>query len=129
LPILLGINIDYAFHTFAPDLYYLSGSFSAIFLVLILKKKMILIVKKSKFIEYFLGFFHRHTLSIFLLHSFSIYLAENYGGLVHPQEKIVIYGFFKLIIVLIVTCVLAVPFTIISAKISRFVLRDNRRIV
>lgn len=124
----LNLNIDYEFHTFAPDLYYVAGSFSAIFIALIFQKKFPLAIQSNFFIEYFFKFFHRHTFSIFLLHSFAIYLSETIGGLVNPQEKTITYGIVKLMVVLIITCLLVIPFSKLSAIITTLFLQTMRSI-
>ncbi|MCP4747057.1 MAG: acyltransferase [Desulfobacteraceae bacterium] len=121
----LNLNIDYAFHTFAPDLYYVAGSFSAIAVILILKKYIVLFIKSNSIIEKIIKFCHEHTFSIFLLHKFSIYLSETIGGLVNPQEKTIKYGIIKFAAVIIITCILAVPFSKLSKAITSFIFKQG----
>jgi len=123
---LFKLNIDYAFHLFPPDLYYISGSFSAILIALILKDSFVRIVNKLIYLKNIFNFFYRHTFSIFLLHPFSIYLAETIFRLVNPVKKTIAYGIIKLIIVLIISCILAVPFSKISSLLIGFLFEKNK---
>ena len=116
----LNLNVDYAFHLEAPDLYYVSGSFSAIAALLVFKRRIVALVQLNKLVEKVFRFFHTHTFSIFLLHTFSMYVCEVFFGLVDPKVKTVIYGVVKLGAVLITTCILAVPFTALSVAITSF---------
>ena len=121
--VLFSLNIDLSFHVFSPDIYYVLISYSSILIAFLLKQKLVWFVQKNKVVEYSFMFFHKHTFSIFILHTFSIYLTETIGGLVDPQVKSVTYGLVKLLVVLIVTCILAVPCTAISNKLSTFVMK------
>lgn len=114
---LLKLNIDYAFHVYAPDLYFVSGSFSVISVFLLCKNFFVSAVKINRYVEKTFLFFNRHTFSIFLLHSIPLYLSEKLLGLIHPQNKIILYGVAKLLAVTIVTCIMAIPFTKLSAII------------
>jgi peptidoglycan/LPS O-acetylase OafA/YrhL len=112
----LNLNIDYAFHIYAPDLYYVLGSLSAIIAALIVKNNFVKLIQHSRLLEKILWFFHKHTFSIFLLHTFSIFISEELFGLVDPPQKTITYGLIKLVVVLAITCTLAIPFTQLSVK-------------
>jgi len=116
----LDLKIDYIFHTYAPDIYYVTGSLAAIIVAIIFQEKFIIFLEYYKLIEKIFLFFHKHTFSIFLLHTFSIYFAEKIDSLVDPDEKSIVYGIIKLIVVLTITCILSVPFTKFSALIISF---------
>ena len=119
----LDLNIDYSRHTFAPDLYYVAGSFATIFLFLIFQNQFLFVVQYSKLAENCFRFFYKHTFSIFLLHTFAMYLSETVGGLLNPPERTLLYGFVKFSVVLSITCILSVPFTKLSASIISVFLR------
>ncbi len=110
----LDINIDFSHHTYAPDLYYVSGSLAAIFAAVILKEHIVRVVQASAILEKILYFFHKHTFSVYLLHSLAIFLAESLFGLVSPTEKTISYGLIKFAVVLAMTCIMAIPFTKLS---------------
>lgn len=115
----IGINPDYAEHTYSPDLYYVCGSVGSIWLFLLLKSHILKYYKAlPSFIHNISEYFFRHTFAIYLLHSFSIYFIENVFGLVHPKEKSISYGILKLMLVLLVTLALSPVFTKISCLIA-----------
>ncbi len=107
---LLELNIDYEFHTFAPDLYYVAGSFATIFLFLLTKRPLVRTIKRFPLLER-LSFFHYHTFSIYLLHVPVIFLFNKLFMPENSQLKDMKYAVLKLIFVLIVTCIFAIPFT------------------
>ncbi len=72
------------------------------------------------------SFLYKHTFSIYLLHSFGIFISEKIFGLVDPDQKTITYGLVKLVVVLIITCLLAVPYTKVSGTISAFLLSKNK---
>jgi peptidoglycan/LPS O-acetylase OafA/YrhL len=118
LVILLALNPDYEFHTYAPDIYYVSGSLCAIWIGLLLQPLLVKIYRKYKLIQVQVRFLFRYTFAIYLLHSFAIYFVEKYFGLVNPQQKTITYGVTKLIIVLAITFAMSPPFTKLSQLIS-----------
>lgn len=120
---ILNLNIDYAFHTSPPDLYYVSGSFSAIFLAVIFKRPFVWLVQSNMATHKIFNFLNKHTFSIFLLHTLAIHIAENAFGLIDPPEKTLTYGIVKLAIVIIITSILAPPFTKISKMMGTSALR------
>lgn len=108
----LDVNPDYAKHTYAPDLYYVSGSISAIWGFILLQHYILrlyyifpVLMKEA------INFFFRHTFAIYLLHSFAILLVETTFGLVNPQQKTISYGIVKLVLVLLVTLAMSPFFT------------------
>ncbi len=117
---IVKINISYEYHTFSPDIYYVSGSLSSIALLLMLRWFAIEIINKIRFLKSFLVFLYKHTFSIYLLHSFSIYLVEETIGLKHPRVKSIQYAIAKLSLVLMITCILAIPFTKVTEKVLSF---------
>lgn len=116
----LHLNIDFAYHNFPPDIYFVLGSFFLLFIILIFRTRLTSLIKRIRFAELFFSFFHKHTFSIFLLHTFSIYLSEKVLGLVEPPQKTITYGVVKLVAVLIITCSLSPPFTKISNQLSLY---------
>lgn len=108
------LNIDLAYHTYAPDLYYVSVSILTILVIFLFRDVILVFMNQFSAARAVLLFFHKHTFSIFLLHSFAIFLSEKIGGLVDPPEKTIAYGLLKLSVVLIITCIMSVPFTKIS---------------
>lgn len=118
----LNLNIDYAYHTYAPDLYYVAGSFAAIISLIILNNKLTTYVRKVNLIKKILLFFNHHTFSIYLLHSFVIYLFENFlYAIGYNNIKISFsYGIYKFISVTFATCLLSLPFTKLSSSMILF---------
>lgn len=113
-----NLDIDFIHHISPPNIFYVSGSFFCIFLLLQYRQKIVAIINKYKVTTLILRFFHNHTFSIFLLHTFAIYLSERFLGLVEPQNKDWKYGVTKLCVVLVITCILSIPFTKISNTIN-----------
>jgi peptidoglycan/LPS O-acetylase OafA/YrhL len=108
------LRVDYSYHTFSPDLYYVAGSAAAIGAFLLCENMLLHICAKVRPIAWILDFAYRYTFAIFLLHSFAIWAAERYLGLVSPQGNFVLYAVAKFTFVVVLTCLLAVPFTRIS---------------
>ncbi len=106
-------NPDLSYHAHPPDLYYVLISFFFIFLVYVLRPFFLKVISSVKLFVLILDFFYKHTFSIFLLHSFSIYFVERYLGLI--SEKDIFYGLKRLFFVLLITIILAVPFTRLSS--------------
>jgi len=117
--ILWRLDADYTYHTHPPDLYYVAGSLAAIGGWLISKETLLGMCKKLPLVARVLSFTYRYTFPIYLLHTFSIYLCEELFGLVEPQGHYVRYGIIKLTLVLIVTCVLSIPFGALSTSLTR----------
>ncbi len=115
----LQLNFDFGFHNLPPDLYFVSGSFSMIGLLLIFKNEIVRLIQKNIYVQKGFNFFHKHVFSIFLLHTFGIYLSEVVFGLVEPDKKTILYGVIKLCVVLIITCALSPFFTMLSALIVK----------
>ncbi len=114
LTISLKLDIDYEGHTFPPDMLFVAGSFTAIGIALLLKRYIAAIAKQSNLVKGAFNFFHKHTMSVYLIHTFAIYLVETIGGLTEPNEKSISYGIIKLISVMILTAILAIPFSKLS---------------
>lgn len=111
------LKIGYTHHTYAPDFYYVLGSFAAISIALSLKHVFVSFVASKKIFTSFLNIFFIYTMPIFLLHPFSIYICENIFGLVHPEHNFIIYGVVKFTLVIILTLLLSYPFLSISSFI------------
>ena len=120
---LFNLNIDYGFHIFAPDIYYVLGSFAAIVAMLIFYEYFVKLIQYNVVIDKIFTFFHKNTFSIFLLHTFSIYLAEEIVGLANPSEKTITYGMIKLVVVLAITSILAIPFTQLSSTMTTLLMK------
>jgi peptidoglycan/LPS O-acetylase OafA/YrhL len=120
-----GVSVDYNDHINAPGIYFVSGSVAAISLLLLFARALPKLIDSIKPLKIGANFFYRHTFSIYLLHTFAIFLAENIFGLVEPDKKNITYGLTKLTVVLVITCLLAVPFTSITQKISALLLRKT----
>lgn len=116
-----GLNVDYEYHTFAPDLYYVAGSFSAIILLVFTKRILLWAARGITPADKAILFFNRHAFSVYLLHSFSIYVAETVWGLADPQVKDLRYGAVKFLVVIVITCILSLPYTRISEYLSTLV--------
>ena len=114
----LDLNISYAIHCFPPDLYYALGSLFIIGILLLTKKYFIKITNTYKIFTFFLKFFYKHTFSIFLLHTFSIYFCENYLWFILPKEKNILYALIKFPSVLLITCLISIPFTAIARQLT-----------
>lgn len=110
----LSINIDYDFHTYAPDLYYVSGSFAAIAVMLLSKQLLIKLVQIFR-LKNFFSFLHIHTYSIYLVHVPVLALWFYFFALDESAEKTLNYGLSKMVFVVIGTFLCAVPFSYLSS--------------
>jgi peptidoglycan/LPS O-acetylase OafA/YrhL len=119
LVLTLHLDIEPSSHAYSPDLYYISSNLSAIAVVLIFQNRMRMIVDKMIFVQIILKYLYRHTYSIFLLHSFAIFISETVFKLSHPQHKLILYGVTKLAVVLMITCLLVIPFSGISNFVTK----------
>ena len=117
--LVMNQEFDFSKHTFAPDIYYVFGTYSLLSLLFLLQNFIIKVVNRIKPVYIFLRFMYKHTFSIFLLHSFAIYLSEVVFNIVEPQNKDFIYGVKKLLIVLLITFILSVPYSYISSYIIK----------
>ncbi len=120
---LFDINPDYEFHTYSPDIYYLSGSLFLLFFLIFLKKHLVEIINRLPVVSKALYFIDKHIYSIFLLHSLAIYLVEQAIGPVDEMEKTLYYGMIKFTLVFIITIAISVPFSKITAGASRRLIR------
>jgi len=114
-----NLNIDYEFHTYRPDLYYVSGCIFAISLLLLAKNVFVAIIGKIHLAGLVLAYMHKHTFSIFVLHSLAIYLSETLLGLSNPEYKTISYGLIKLMCVVALTALMSPPFTWLSTLITK----------
>jgi peptidoglycan/LPS O-acetylase OafA/YrhL len=96
------------------NIIYVLLTFAFILIVLFNKYEIVTFVRRYFFLHHSLLFFHKHTFSVYLLHSFSIYIVElilKINGYVIDDA---ISGLGKFILVLIIVCLMSVPFTYIS---------------
>jgi len=114
----LDLRVDYTYHAFSPDLYYVSGSLAAIAALLLLQTAILNACGRLPPAGRILDFMHRYTFPIYLLHPCAIYLTERLLGLVHPTGAFVGYGIAKFAIVLASTCVMAIPFGYLSDRLT-----------
>lgn len=125
---ILKLNPDYAEHTYSPDLYYVTGSLSAIWALLFLQPYILKFYRNSHlFIRKIIDFFFKHTFAIYLLHTFSIFFVEKIFGLTNPQQKTISYGVIKLTVVFLITLILSPMFTKITSKIGNQILLKTSR--
>jgi len=104
-------------HTYAPDLYYVSLSFSAILSFLLLQPIVEAIVKNIYGLKWFFIFMSRHSYSVFLLHSLVLIKVHTWfelGGVMGDPIRASI----KILLVFLITCFIAVPFTALTRKIT-----------
>lgn len=113
--VLIGdLRVDFSYHTYSPDLYYLAGSTAAIALLLATQKMLLNICRRFRFVGSSLRFTDRYTFGIFLLHSLAIWGVERYLDLAHPQGSLVLFAIMKFTLVMLLSCALAVPFGRVS---------------
>ena len=119
----LNLNIDYAFHTYSPDLYYVAGSLGAIWLLLLLQPYILKLYEVSpSLVHAASNFFFRHTFSIYLLHTFSMFIVAAIYTPGNAQQKTFLYGILKLVSVLLITVILSPMFTKVTSLISNRIL-------
>ena len=107
-------------HTYAPDFYYLMCSFSAIFLFLTMQDPITWICEKIKPLKIFFLFISKHSYCVFLLHSLVLIKIHTWfelDNVIEDPKK----AFIKIVLVLFFTCVLAYPFSLLAAKITKWV--------
>jgi len=97
-------------HTYAPDLYYLSLSYFSISLFLGGQPFVERIVGSVRILNWFFNFMSRHSYSVFLLHSLVLIKIHTWLQLDNVMNDPV-RAAGKIILVLFITCVIAVPFT------------------
>jgi peptidoglycan/LPS O-acetylase OafA/YrhL len=115
---MLNVDLNMANHTYAPDFYYLSGSFLVIFVVLLCKPLIEKFLKKINILDWFFLFLGRHAYSVFMLHSLVLFLVEKYLGLVNVATNLPA-ALLKIFLVVILSCFIAVPVT----KFSKLILK------
>lgn len=112
------VDVDLGNHTFKPDIYYLSVSLFHIIVFLVLKDKIVHMINSRILIKKMLFFINDHIFAVYLLHTFAIYLSEIFFGFATPWGNKILYGICKFSIVLIITCILASPFTRLSQYLT-----------
>lgn len=113
-----GIDIGLASHSYSPDLYYLSFSFSAIFLLLIAKPLIQEVFTKIKVLNTVVLYASKHSYGIFLIHSFFIFATEQWFGLKGVMGD-PIRALLKISIVLAATAIAAPAITYVSKKLTK----------
>ncbi|RBP25682.1 surface polysaccharide O-acyltransferase-like enzyme [Marinobacter pelagius] len=106
----LNVDVNMANHTYAPDTYYLSGSYSAIIFVLLLKRLINKILDNWSLADSVVLFFSKHAYSVFIVHSFSIYFLETKFGLVNVIDNPALAA-VKVASVFIISAAISVPVT------------------
>ena len=106
-------------HAYNPDLFYISISFVAIFILLVIKPWVVSFVDQISFLKKTLLFVSYHSYSIYMLHSLLIFWSEKFLGLkgVMGEPLLAVY---KVIFVLAGTALLSVPVSYISKKVTAF---------
>ena len=116
----LNLNPDYHdTHTYSPDLYYVAGSLAAIAGLLALQGAILGVCKRVTPLARMLTFMHRYTFPIYLLHNFWIFFLEEVFGMVHPKSHVILYGIVKFSVVLVMTCIVAIPFGALSSWLTK----------
>jgi hypothetical protein len=116
----LGFTPFYTEHVFPPDFYFLLGSTAVIFFITSLQNYFLTFFNTSKILTIFSDFFFRHTFSIYLTHTLAIYLVELTFFSVFPMQKNFLYGIVKILLVLIVTVGISIPFTRTATLVKNF---------
>ncbi|WP_372985204.1 acyltransferase family protein [Marinobacter sp.] len=106
----LNVDVNMANHTYAPDTYYLSGSYAAILSVLLLKRLINKILDDWSLADRVVLFFSKHAYSVFIVHSFSIYFLETKFGLVNVIDDLVLAA-VKIFSVFMISAAISVPVT------------------
>lgn len=128
ITILVGISLGVSVvddlnmysHTYAPDLYYVSLSFSAILMFLIFQPMVESIVKKIYILNWFFSFMSRHSYSVFLLHSLILSKVHHWldmGDVMGDPVR----AATKVFLVFILTCLISVPFTYLTENIIKLI--------
>jgi len=107
----LSMSINFSKNYSPPNIYLLLGSTSILACVLILKDYILSMVSKLSLLESVLRFASHNAFSMFLLHTSAIFFAEEMFGMTNPDVKNWQYGVTKFIVVLILTILLALPFS------------------
>jgi peptidoglycan/LPS O-acetylase OafA/YrhL len=118
----LKLDPDYALHAYSPDIFYVTGSLCAIWLLLAARPLFLAALEDYKVLKIAVEYVHKHIFAFFLIHSFAIYFLEEAFGLSHPTNNVALYGIVKLVAVLLLTALLSPPFTFASRKISGLIL-------
>lgn len=110
LPTLLKFSVDFRDHSFAMDLYYTSGSFLVISIILVFQRSIDRFCIKMKLVDILLKFASKHSYSIFMIHSYVVVFAEKYLGLISVRNN-PLMALSKVVFVLLFSCIMAVPVT------------------
>lgn len=111
-------KLDYKYHSFAPNLYYLAGCFVAILLVLALQKQISALLGMLPPLDKALTFVSNHSFSVFLLHSFFIFGAEDWFNLRDVGSRPVDAA-LKVVFVIGATAIFATWFSRVSKALTR----------
>jgi peptidoglycan/LPS O-acetylase OafA/YrhL len=103
-------------HIFAPDIFYISCSYTAILLFLVLQEQITWLVEKTPGASYFFLFMSKHSYSVFLLHSLVLYICHHYFGLDGVMGDPLRAG-LKIILVIAITCLISIPVTKLTNKV------------
>lgn len=113
LVIALSLKVDLKYHSYSPDLYYISCSLVALSLIMYFRAQIISFCQNLKLIEKVLDFFNKHAYSIYLTHSLFIDVSENVFGLIDVINS-PIHAVIKILFVLLSSALLAIPLSYIN---------------
>lgn len=116
---IIGLNVDVnmANHSYAPDTYYLSASFCAIFIVILVKRLINFVCDSLRWLDAFIHFYSKHAYSVFIIHSFSVFWLEQQFHLTDVKSDPLL-GVVKVLMVFLISSVLAIPSTWLSKKLT-----------
>jgi peptidoglycan/LPS O-acetylase OafA/YrhL len=117
------INPDYVYHMPQPDIFFIVGCLCTIWLLLLFRKCMLTLYHAIPGIPAVIKFFNKQTFALYLLHTFSIFLAEVFFGFGRIQRMTMVQGILKFIIVLMITCLMAPAFTMLSQFIAGAIIK------
>ncbi len=106
------------------DIYYVMSSIAILAVILLSKPLVLIMVSKVKVFQTILNFLFVHTFSFFLVHGFAIYLSETVFSFCLPTEKNLAYGIIKLVLVLMLTSLISIPFSHTSSFLLRLLLKN-----
>ncbi len=117
------LSIYISVHDYSPDLYYICVNITVISLILLMQKHILKVIYNIPLLKTILVGLNKQTYSIYLLHSFAIYITERYCGLIHPHKNFLLYGLTKFTLVLLLSIIIAIPFTGISHYLIKRIMR------
>ena len=117
----VDIKVDIKYHSYSPDFFYFLCSFSAIFLLLSLQGGVTSILNRFNLLKMLFIFMSKNSYSVFLLHSLVIYILEKQFGFIDVMNN-PLNAFLKVSLTIIITCLVSVPCTYFTNKITSRIL-------